>query len=146
MAVHVGHFVRLLEPYFERVEVVRYPLFQPGFVSRKAVVAKRRRPPGETGTAEVIWHPIPRHPDEESQPTTAPADPGHGEALAAIHGQLGALRGEVADLASTVARPAAPVSLSSVSTKRVVGESLHRLNPFRRSLWRGAGRRLRRSS
>jgi len=64
MAVHVGHFVRLLEPYFERVEVVRYPLFAPGFVSRKAVVATGRRPAGETGTAEIIWQPIPKHPDD----------------------------------------------------------------------------------
>ena len=64
MAVHVGHFVRLLEPHFEKVEVVRYPLFAPGFVSRKAVVATGRRPAGQTGTAEVIWQPIPKHPDD----------------------------------------------------------------------------------
>lgn len=64
MAVHVGHFVRLLEPHFEKVEVVRYPLFAPGFVSRKAVVATGRRPAGQTGTAEVVWQPIPKHPDD----------------------------------------------------------------------------------
>ena len=64
MAPHVGHFVRLLEPYFERIEVVRYPLFMPGFVSRKAVVATGRRPAGETGRAEVVWHEIPKHPED----------------------------------------------------------------------------------
>lgn len=64
MAPHVGHFVRLLEPHFERVEVVRYPLFMPGFVSRKAVVATGRRPAGQTGTAEVVWQEIPKHPDD----------------------------------------------------------------------------------
>ena len=149
MAVHVGHFVRLLEPYFERVEVIRYPLFEPGFVSRKAVVAKRRRPAGETGTAEVIWHPIPRHPDEpvpEPPPLPAPGDAAMGEALAAIHGQLGALRGEVSTLAASVVPPTpGPVALSSVSTRRVVRECVHRLNPFHRSLWRGAQRRFNRS-
>ena len=85
MAVHVGHFVRLLEPHFEKVEVVQYPIFQPGYVSRKAVLASGRRPVGETGEAEVIWHPVPRHPDdvaaEEAQRAEAER---HAAALAAV--------------------------------------------------------------
>lgn len=67
MAVHVGHFVRLLEPHFEKVEVVFYPVFEPGFVARKAVVATGRRPLGETGEAEVIWHPVTRHPQDVAE-------------------------------------------------------------------------------
>lgn len=62
MAVHVGHFVRLIEPYFERVEVRRYPLFGPGMVARKAVIGIGKRPAGETGAAEIVWDPIPEDP------------------------------------------------------------------------------------
>lgn len=64
VAPQVGHVVALLEPHFEKVEVVRYPVFRPGWISRKAVVATGRRRPGSTGSAEVVWHPRPRHPDD----------------------------------------------------------------------------------
>ena len=155
VAPHVGHFVRLLERDFTTVEVVRYPLFMPGFVSRKAVVAKGRREPGEQGQAEVIWHPVPRHPDEEQ------VDENGGESPAPE---------VVADVAPPVAddlieeqvvtsgplpdpeplavggfqEPTAsgPVPLSSTSTTRLARELLHRVRPWSPSFRRGARRRL----
>jgi SAM-dependent methyltransferase len=78
MAVHVGHFVRLLEDHFEQVEVIRYPVFEPGGVSRKAVVARRRHPEGVTTKAEIVVHPAPLHPDDQ-----AALDAAHAEAQAA---------------------------------------------------------------
>ena len=62
MAVHVGHFVRLLEPHFEKVEVLRYPLFAPGFVSRKAVVATGDAPPARRAPPRWSGSPSPRTP------------------------------------------------------------------------------------
>lgn len=73
VAPQAGHVVRLLEPHFEKVEVLRYPPFFPGGISRKAVLATGRRPIGEDGTATVVWHPVPKHPDEVEAQRTAEA-------------------------------------------------------------------------
>lgn len=61
VAPHAEHFIRLLEPYFETVELLRYPPYQAGWVSRKAVLARKK-----IGTehlsgqkANIIRHPIP---------------------------------------------------------------------------------------
>jgi SAM-dependent methyltransferase len=103
MAPHVGHFVRLLEPHFERVEVIRYPRFMPGYVPRKAVLATGRRPVGETGEAEVIWHPVPGE-DTLPQPVTgAPApQPAGGVDVADLQAQLDGLRNELTALRAQV--------------------------------------------
>lgn len=74
VAPHTAHIVRLLEPHFEKVEVLRYPPFFPGGVSRKAVLATGRRPLGETGEAEVVWHDAPRHPDDVAADLRREAD------------------------------------------------------------------------
>lgn len=53
---HAGHFVHLLAPYFDAIEVVRYPETKPGWSARKAIVATRRRPaPDFASPAAVIW-------------------------------------------------------------------------------------------
>lgn len=106
MAVHVGHFVRLLEPHFERIEVVRYPVFEPGGVSRKAVVAYGRRPADEVGEAEITWHPAPLHPDDvaraareaEEQAAAAAAVAAEAAAQASAEEELAHLRHEVSFL------------------------------------------------
>lgn len=62
VAPHAEHFIRLLEPYFETVEMLRYPPYQDGWVSRKAVLARKKisdiaRNPKHK--ASIIRHPIP---------------------------------------------------------------------------------------
>jgi SAM-dependent methyltransferase len=56
----VEHFIKLLKPYFRKIEVVRYPPYMNSWVSRKAILATGRLDaPGEGHAAEVIWHPVP---------------------------------------------------------------------------------------
>ena len=56
----VEHFVKLLEPYFETIEIVYYPPFQKGWGSRKAVIAKNKLGDKDPShIAKVIRHPIP---------------------------------------------------------------------------------------
>lgn len=65
VAPQAGHFVRVLSPSFRKVEVVRYPPFEPGGVPRKAILATQRRGSDDDGApAEVIWHPKPAHPQD----------------------------------------------------------------------------------
>jgi SAM-dependent methyltransferase len=62
VAPHAEHFIRLLEPYFETVEMLRYPPYQDGWVSRKAVLARKKVDPATNPTgkkATIIRHPIP---------------------------------------------------------------------------------------
>lgn len=61
IAPHVEHFVKLLQPYFETVEIIYYPPFQDGWNAKKAVMAKNRlRLPEDTlHLAEIIRHPVP---------------------------------------------------------------------------------------
>ncbi|WP_316812023.1 class I SAM-dependent methyltransferase [Pedobacter heparinus] len=57
---HIEHFIKLLEPHFETIEVIRYPPYMPGWVSRKAILAKGKRTFNENAeAAKVIWHEIP---------------------------------------------------------------------------------------
>ncbi len=74
VAPHVEHFVRLLESAFNRVEILRYPPLHPGWVSRKAVLATRRRAPGETELAEVIRHASPESTSAQAPESSPPAD------------------------------------------------------------------------
>jgi SAM-dependent methyltransferase len=62
VAPHAEHFIRLLEPYFETIELLRYPPYQEGWVSRKAVLARKKiSNPGENKDhkANIIRHPTP---------------------------------------------------------------------------------------
>lgn len=62
VAPHAEHFIRLLEPYFETVELLRYPPYQDGWVSRKAVLARKKISDIERNPkhkASIIRHPIP---------------------------------------------------------------------------------------
>ena len=62
VAPHAEHFIRLLEPYFETVELLRYPPYQEGWVSRKAVLARKKISDASAITghkANIVRHPIP---------------------------------------------------------------------------------------
>ena len=60
VAPHVDHVIQLLEPYFDTIEIARYPPFYDGWVSRRAIVAKGRRASVITGQkANITWHPVP---------------------------------------------------------------------------------------
>ena len=71
VAPHVEHFVELLAPDFETVEVLRYPPFMEGGVPRKAVLATGRRPAGSTGRARVLRPPPPEQAAAEQEPVGA---------------------------------------------------------------------------
>lgn len=113
VAPQVGFFVERLSESFEQVEVVRYPPFQPGWVSRKAVLATRRRGPGDAGKpATTIWHPRPSEAD-------------HGEGL------------DIRDMAqpggAAAQRPTA--DLTTLPARTLARELVRRSKPSRR-LWR----------
>jgi SAM-dependent methyltransferase len=60
VAPHVEHLIKLLEPWFDDIEVVRYPPYMTGWVSRKALLAtKRRAHPDNEQSAKITWHEIP---------------------------------------------------------------------------------------
>lgn len=60
VAPHVEHFVGLLQPEFDNIEIVRYPPYQAGWVSRKAVLATGRRETADPlRPAKLSWQPIP---------------------------------------------------------------------------------------
>ena len=115
IAPQIGHFVRLFELEFETVEVVRYPLFQNVGPSRKAVVAKGKRPRADGVTAEVIWHDPP-------EPLPDP-EPGG--------------RGETADTAV-----GGGVPYTALPTGVLSRELLRRVNPFDERFRRGLRRRI----
>lgn len=159
IAPHVGHFVKLLEPHFTDIEIVRYPVLEPGWISRKAVVATGRRPAGETGRANVVWHPIPRHADEiaaETEQADRAAQDEADRARASAEAEaerverereLAVLRHENAWLRETYGQQLPPlpdgrVDLSSTSTKRLLTESIKRINPFRPGFTASVRRRL----
>jgi SAM-dependent methyltransferase len=61
IAPHIDHIIRLIEPYFETIEVVRYPVLYDGWVSRSAIVAKNKcnKDINNSHKANIIKHPIP---------------------------------------------------------------------------------------
>jgi hypothetical protein len=59
IAPHVEHVIRLLSPFFETIELARYPPFRTGWVSRKAIVAKTKVSGKDRHEAKVIRHPVP---------------------------------------------------------------------------------------
>ncbi len=69
IAPHTEHVIRLLSPFFETVELLRYPPYYEGWVSRKAVLAKSKTSKNETQQAQVIRHPVPPpfHKDSEEK-------------------------------------------------------------------------------
>lgn len=54
---HIDHFIALLRPHFDQIEVVRYPPYMNGWVSRKAILATGRHDTGKE--AAVTWRPVP---------------------------------------------------------------------------------------
>lgn|GEM_PF-1685528 len=57
---HIEHFIKLLQPYFDKVEVIRYPPYKTGWVSRKSILATGKRiRKNDDQPGEVIWHKIP---------------------------------------------------------------------------------------
>ena len=60
VAPHVDHMLRLMEPFFETIEVLRYPPAYEGWVSRRAILARNKREPADTGKkAKIVHHPVP---------------------------------------------------------------------------------------
>jgi SAM-dependent methyltransferase len=60
VAPHVEHLIKLLEPWFDNVELVRYPPYMTGCVSRKALIATERRvQPNYEQCAKITKHEIP---------------------------------------------------------------------------------------
>ncbi len=57
---HVEHFIKLLQPHYEEIEIVRYPPYMQGWVSRKAIVAKNKRLITDfENPAVVTWQEMP---------------------------------------------------------------------------------------
>lgn len=84
---HIEHFIKLLSPYFDMIEVVRYPPYQTGWVSRKAILAKRRRmAPLADQPAQVTWHSIPSavHPSDSQYPPSPATFLSHRQLLAEL--------------------------------------------------------------
>ena len=59
IAPHIEHVIRLLSPFFETIELIRYPPFCEGWVSRKAVLAKTKKHNQDEQSSQVIRHAIP---------------------------------------------------------------------------------------
>lgn len=69
---HLDHMVMTLGTWFEHVEVVSYPPFQPGWGSRRAIIGHRKRPVPGAGPAAGVTR---RHlPGAASAVDPAPAD------------------------------------------------------------------------
>ena len=57
---HIEHFIKLFQPFYDEIEIVRYPPYMPGWVSRKAILAKSKRStPDYNNLAKVTWQEIP---------------------------------------------------------------------------------------
>ncbi|MEZ4804749.1 MAG: class I SAM-dependent methyltransferase [Bacteroidia bacterium] len=69
LAPHVEHFIRLLQPYFETIEIVRYPPAQDGWVSRRAIIArtKIRNEKVDSVNAKIKRYPIPENANSPNQ-------------------------------------------------------------------------------
>ncbi|AHJ97181.1 methyltransferase domain-containing protein [Hymenobacter swuensis] len=59
IAPHLEHFIRLLAPHFERVEVVSHPPVTPGGPARRAVLATGRHAGPEVARPAVVAWPAP---------------------------------------------------------------------------------------
>lgn len=60
VAPPVEHFVELLKADFDNIEIIRYPPYQAGWVSRKAVLATGRRHRADpSNPGKVVWQPVP---------------------------------------------------------------------------------------
>ena len=56
----VEHIVNLLKPFFDKIEVVRYPPYMADWLSRKGVLATGRRDiKNEDHPANIIWQDVP---------------------------------------------------------------------------------------
>jgi SAM-dependent methyltransferase len=60
VAPHTEHFIKMLMPFFDKIEVVRYPPYMLNWTSRKALLATGRRQTKDgSRPAEIVWHPVP---------------------------------------------------------------------------------------
>ena len=147
IAPHIGHFVRLLESSFARVEVLRYPLYDNGGPSRKAVLCTGRRASVGDAIAEVVWHP-PVEPvadvgdgdgttAEEAATADVPSElPAVGQTAA---DGIGSDAGQLADLSTPQELPIGALPLSTITT-----ELARRASPWNPRFRRGIERRLER--
>ncbi|WP_231459362.1 class I SAM-dependent methyltransferase [Pedobacter sp. Leaf132] len=57
---HIEHFIKLFQPYYDEIEIIRYPPYMQGWVSRKAILAKSKRKIADfTNLGKVVWQEIP---------------------------------------------------------------------------------------
>ncbi|PWT74663.1 MAG: hypothetical protein C5B59_10700 [Bacteroidetes bacterium] len=60
VAPHIEHIIKILQPYFDKLEVIRYPPYNTGWVSRKSILATGKLTrKNEMQPGEVTWHKIP---------------------------------------------------------------------------------------
>ncbi len=61
VAPHFEYVLSLMMPFFETIEVIRYPPVYEGWVSRKAILARRKRLSAsqDDRAAEIVRHPVP---------------------------------------------------------------------------------------
>jgi SAM-dependent methyltransferase len=59
VAPHIEHFIELLKPHFDSIQILRYPPYVSGWVSRKAILAKGKRKAITGREAKVTWDKIP---------------------------------------------------------------------------------------
>lgn len=58
---HIEHIINLLKPFFNRIEIIRYPPYMANWVSRKAILATGRQDIENAGQhANILWHEIPQ--------------------------------------------------------------------------------------
>jgi SAM-dependent methyltransferase len=89
VAPHLDHVIQLMEPFFETIEVVRYPPAYEGWVSRRAILARNKNQPDENQNhkANIIRHAVPA-PANISQQTSEHAVEHEVGLTAASHKQL----------------------------------------------------------
>lgn len=67
------HFIKLMQPHFDNIEVVRYPPYMTGWVSRKAILAMgKRSTPDYKNPANIKWQKIPEPIIKSDEPSYNP--------------------------------------------------------------------------
>lgn len=81
IAPHVEHVAQLLSPYFESIEIIRYPPVYEGWVARKAIIAKVKVKSQDSNSQEKkdnIYRqatPAPIFPDQKVEENSIPEVP-----------------------------------------------------------------------
>lgn len=120
IAPHTEHVIRLLSPFFETVELLRYPPYYEGWVSRKAVLAKSKFSKNDERQSQVIRHAIPPPFHKESCDGNLPAS----SELSAVNGLHAAPTNLHKDPEENTSSADSELS---ISTRKLVGELYRRI-------------------